>query len=535
VNNRQRAGDIFEQLLNPRVGSGPDVVIGTGRKLILEQTSKAGHNIASEVPAKGYSFVNSLDTVSQLDAAQNRVMALFDDADFDVNRATQLAIARLSKNPKGFFLVVFSDCHLSNARKTLTRIIDLDKAVQDATEKHSKDTLVVMTADHSYDLRIKGESLAETAKWMPNQQQILQAISLEEQHTAEEVPVLAAGPGSNRVHGWISNTDVYHVMMSAFGWEQYRILTRLPVPGDGGCDYITVDGAARRIYTSHDTVVNVTNADTGAPIGVISDTPGVHGIAIASNTGHGFTSNGREDKVSMFDTETLKLIRKIDVGKGPDGIFFDAASGRVFTCNHGSHDISAIDAATGQVVGTVAAAGDGEQMVAGRDGLLYVNLEDKSEVLAFRGKTLEVVSRFPIGVGKTPTGLAFDAQNNRLFVGCRSKSLVVMDAANGKVITSLPIGAGVDAAGFDVEGRLIFASNGDGTLNIFHQKSADQYEDTGAVVTQAGAKTMAFDPTTKRVYLPVADTDTVPPPDASQKPQRKIRPGSFTVLVVGRS
>jgi alkaline phosphatase/outer membrane protein assembly factor BamB len=535
VNNRQRAGDIFEQLLNPRVGNGPDVVIGTGRKLILEQTSKAGHNIASEVPAKGYSFVNSLDAVSQLDATQNRVMALFDDADFDVNRATQLAIAHLSKNPKGFFLVVFSDCHLSNARKTLTRIIDLDKAVQDATEKHSKDTLVVMTADHSYDLRIKGEALAETAKWAPNQQQIAQAISLEEQHTAEEVPVIAAGPGSNRVRGWISNTDVYHVMMSAFGWEQYRILTRLPVPGDGGWDYITVDGATRRVYTSHDTVVNVTNADTGVPIGVISDTPGVHGIAIASSTGHGFTSNGREDKVSMFDTETLKLIRKIDVGKGPDGIFFDAASGRVFINNHGSHDISAIDAATGQVVGTVAAAGDGEQMVAGRDGLLYVNLEDKSEVLAFRGKTLEVVSRFPIGVGKTPTGLAFDAQNNRLFVGCRSKSLVVMDAANGKVITSLPIGAGVDAAGFDVEGRFIFASNGDGTLNIFHQKSADQYEDTGAVVTQAGAKTMAFDPTTKRVYLPVADTDTVPPPDASQKAQRKIRPGSFTVLVGGRS
>ncbi|HEY6302550.1 MAG TPA: alkaline phosphatase [Terriglobales bacterium] len=462
-------------------------------------------------------------------------MALFDDADFDINRATQFAVARLSKNPKGFFLVVFSDCHLPNTRKTLTRLIDLDKAVQDATEKHSKDTLVVMTADHSFDLRIKGEALAETSKWAPNQQQIVQAISLEDQHTAEDVPVLAAGPGSKRVQGWISNTDVYHVMMSAYGWEQYRIENRFSVPGDGGWDYITVDGAARRIYTSHDTQVNVTNADTGAPIGVIADTPGVHGIAIAAGTRHGFTSNGRENKVSMFDTETLKLIRKIDVGKGPDGIYFDAASGRVFTNNHASHDISAIDAATGQVVGTVAANGDGEQMVAGRDGLLYVNLEDKSEVLAFRGKTLEVVSRFPIGVGKTPTGLAFDAQNSRLFVGCRSKSLVVMDAANGKVIASLPIGTGVDAAGFDAEGRFIFVSNGDGTLNVIHQKSADEYEDTGAVVTQAGAKTMAFDPTTKKVYLPTADVDIVPPADASQKAQRKIRPGSFTVLVVGRS
>jgi alkaline phosphatase len=218
-NNRQRAGDIFIQLLNPKYGNGPDVVIGTGRKLIQEETAKAGHNIATEIPAKGYAYLDSLEKVSQLDPGKDRVIALFDDEDFNFDQAVEQAIARLSKNPKGFLLIAFSDCHLPNTRKTLTRIIDLDKAIQNATEKYSKDTLVMMTADHSFDLRIKGEALTETAK-TATPQQIVSAISLEAQHTAEEVPVMASGPGSELVHGFISNTDVFHFMMAAFGWEK---------------------------------------------------------------------------------------------------------------------------------------------------------------------------------------------------------------------------------------------------------------------------------------------------------------------------
>ena len=267
---------------------------------------------------------------------------------------------------------------------------------------------------------------------------------------------------------------------------------------------------------------------------MIEDTPGVHGIAIAAGANRGYTTNGKEDKVSVFDPKTLKLIEKVEVGKGPDGIFFDPESNRVFTNNHGSKDITALDAATGKVVGTVQIAGAGEQMVKGRGGLLYVNLEDTNEVVAFDPKTLMVQHRFPINGAKTPTGLAFDPKYNRLFIGCRSKSLVVMDAANGQVVTSFPIGGGVDFAAFDPEARLVFTSNGEGTLSIFRQQSADTYEDAGAVTTQPSAKTMAFDSKTKKIFLPAADVEVIPPTSAEGKPTRKVKEGTFVVLVVGR-
>src|SRR5213080_1093973 len=173
----------------------------------------------------------------------------------------------------------------------------------------------------------------------------------------------------------------------------YKVVTRYPVPGNGGFDYVTIDSEARRLYLSHGTQVDVIDPDNGKLIGTIPDTPGVHGIAIASEFKHGFTSNGRENKVSMFDPATLQLIKKIDVGKGPDGIYYDAATKRVFTNNHGSHDITAIDGKTGEVVGTVKADGDGEQAVIGADGLIYVNSENTNEVVVFDPKSLEVKKR----------------------------------------------------------------------------------------------------------------------------------------------
>src|SRR5213080_1603817 len=265
----------------------------------------------------------------------------------------------------------------------------------------------------------------------------------------------------------------------------YKVVGRYPIGGTGGWDYINIDSSARRLYVSHSTQVEVVDADTGKIVGTIADTPGVHGAAIAAAFKHGFTSNGRESKVSMFDTTTLQLIKKIDVGKGPDGIYYDDRTKRVFTNNHGTHDITAIDASSGDVVGTVPVKGDGEQAIVGKDGLIYVNSEDTAEVVVFDPKSLEVKNRFPIGVAKTPTGLSYDAKTNRLFIGCRDKpTMVVMDAASGKVITSMSIGAGVDFAGFDPEARLIFFSCGDGTLSIFHEKSADEIEDAGAVKTQ---------------------------------------------------
>jgi DNA-binding beta-propeller fold protein YncE len=271
-------------------------------------------------------------------------------------------------------------------------------------------------------------------------------------------------------------------------------------------------------------------------VGTIADTPGVHGVAIASEFKHGFTSNGRENKVSMFDPSNLQLIKKIDVGKGPDGIYYDPGSKRVFTNNHGSHDITALDASSGEVVGTVKAEGDGEQAVIGADGLIYVNSEDTAEVVVFDPKSLEVKHRFPIGVAKTPTGLAYDPKTNRLFIGCRNEpKMVVMDAASGKVIGNFPIGKGVDYAAFDPGAGLIFFSCGDGTLSIYHEKSADEYEDAGAVTTQPSAKTMAFDPKTKKIFLPAAEYQETPATDPSKRPQRSVKPGSFVVLVVGKS
>jgi len=314
----------------------------------------------------------------------------------------------------------------------------------------------------------------------------------------------------------------------------YKVETRYPVPGNGGFDYVTIDSAARRLYLSHGTQVDVVNPDNGQLIGTIPDTPGVHGIAIAPEFKHGFTSNGRENKVSMFDSTTLRLIRKIDVGKGPDGIYYDAATKRVFTNNHGTHDITAIDAKTGQVVGTVKVEGDGESAVIS-DGIVYVNIEDTNEVVSFDPKTLEVKKRFPIGVAKTPTGLAYDAKTKRLFIGCRNEpKMVVMDAVSGKVITSFPIGRGVDYAAFDPQARLIFLSCNEGVLNIFHEKSADDYEDAGPIKTQPSARTMAFDSKTKKIFLSAAEIVETPATTPGGRPQRSVKPGSFVVLVVSK-
>ena len=314
----------------------------------------------------------------------------------------------------------------------------------------------------------------------------------------------------------------------------YRVETRYSVPGNGGFDYVAIDSDARRLYLSHGTQVDVIDPDSGKLIGTIADTPGVHGVALASEFKHGFTSNGRENKVSMFDPTTLQLINKIDVGKGPDGIYYDPATKRVFTNNHGSHDITAIDAKTGQVVGTVKVDGDGESAVVA-DGVVYLNLEDTNEVVVFDPKTLTVKNRFPIGVAKTPTGLAYDAKTKRLFIGCRNEpKMVVMEATSGKVIANFPIGRGVDYAAFDPQAKLVFFSCGEGVLSVFHEKNADEYEDVGPVNTQASARTMAFDPKTKKIFLSAAEYTETPATTPGGRPQRTMKPGSFVVLVVSK-
>lgn len=236
----------------------------------------------------------------------------------------------------------------------------------------------------------------------------------------------------------------------------------------------------------------------------------------------------------MFDATTLSVIKKIDVGKGPDGIYYDEASNRVFTNNHGSHDITAIDGTSGEVVGTVAVNGNGEGAVTGGDGLIYVALEDKDEIAVFNPKSLEVKRHIPLENVKAPTGLAVDLKTNRLFVGGHNKTLAIIDAASGNQITQMVTGSGTDAAGFDPSSRRIFVSNGEGTLTVVQQKSANDYELLPPVETQASAKTMAFDKKTGWVFLPAAKVTNTPAKEPGAKPVKTIQEGSFCILVVGK-
>lgn len=313
----------------------------------------------------------------------------------------------------------------------------------------------------------------------------------------------------------------------------YKVLNRFPIAGTDGWDYITVDSDARRVYVSHGVRVNVLDADTGAAVGTIEDTPGVHGVAISASK-RGFTSNGKESKVSIFNTTDLTLIKKIDVGKGCDGIYYDASSDRVFTNNHGSHDVTAINGTTGEVVGTVAVNGDGEGAVVGKDGLIYVALEDKNEIAAFDPKTLEVKRHMPLEGVEAPTGLAVDRKNNRFFIGAHNKMALVLDGDTGAKIASFPTGSGTDAAGWDEKRQLAFISNGEGNITVIHEKSPAEFEVMAPIVTQASAKTMDIDRKNGHILLPAATVVVTPAAEAGARPKRSVTEGTFAVLVVGK-
>jgi DNA-binding beta-propeller fold protein YncE len=305
--------------------------------------------------------------------------------------------------------------------------------------------------------------------------------------------------------------------------------------GDGGWDYLKLDPDSRRLYISRGTHVMVIDADSGKAVGDIADTPGVHGIALAPHLGRGFTSNGREGTVSIFDLDSLKTIKKIQVGDNPDAILFDPATNRVFTFNGRSHDSTAIDAATGEVVGKIPLDGKPEFGVTTGAGELFVNLEDKSEILAIDPKNLKIKSIWPLAPCQEPSGLAIDVKNRRLFAGCDNKMMAVVNADTGKVITTLPIGDGVDANGFDPETRFAFASCGEGVLTVAHEDSPDTFSVVQNVLTQRGARTMTLDSKTHQIFLVTAKFG--PPPAATEQqphPRPSILPDSFVVVVVGK-
>jgi YVTN family beta-propeller protein len=306
------------------------------------------------------------------------------------------------------------------------------------------------------------------------------------------------------------------VFIPAAQAEQFSIIKKIPIPGQGSWDYLTVDEGGRRLYVSHGTQVEVLDVDSGSIVGSIPKTLGVHGIAIAPELGRGFVSNGHSATVTVFDLKTLKEIGEVPTGQKPDAIIFDSATARVFAFNGGSNSATAIDAATGKVVGTVELGGGPEFAAADGGGSVYDNLEDESLVLKINSRKLTVEQRWPTAPCSSPSSMAIDRVNRRLFVGCRSKVMAVMNADTGKVITTLPIGDHVDATAYDPERKLIFNSNGEGTITVIRQESADQYSVVETVKTVPRAKTMALDPKTHRVFLSAAES------------------GQFEVLVVGK-
>jgi DNA-binding beta-propeller fold protein YncE len=305
----------------------------------------------------------------------------------------------------------------------------------------------------------------------------------------------------------------------------YHLVKTVPVPGDGGWDYVTVDEAGRRVYVSHATRVDVLDADTCEIKGTIPDTAGVHGIAVAPEIGRGFTSNGRSSTVTIFDLKTLKKLGEVKTGKNPDAILYDPATKRVLAFNGGSKSATVIDAAEGKEVATLDLGGQPEFAAADGKGHVFVNIENTNEVLKLDAEKPAVLERWKLDPGKTPTGLSMDTKKHRLFVGCRNKMLIVVNAENGKVLTTLPIGSGVDATAYDPEAGLVFASNSDGTVNVVRQEGADKYEAVGTLKTRPRSKTMGLDPKTHRLFIPAAEFKA----GTGNRPQ--AAPGSFVVLV----
>jgi len=315
----------------------------------------------------------------------------------------------------------------------------------------------------------------------------------------------------------------------------YHHVKKITLGGEGGWDYLTIDSAARRLYIARATRVMVLDADSGAQVGEIADTPGVHGVALAPQLGRGFTSNGRASTVTIFDLKTLKPLGQAKTGSNPDAIVYDAVTRRVFTFNGASKDATVIGAADGSVSGTIALDGKPEFAVADEAGRIYVNLEDKSELLAIDSRQLTILNRWPLAPCKEPSGLAMDRKNRRLFVGCGNKLMAVVDADSGRVLTTLPIGSGVDAIAFDPGTALAFSSNGDGTLTVVREESPDKFTVVENVATQRGARTMALDEKTHNVYLVTAEfgPPREPTPD-NPRGRPGMLPGSFVLLVFGQ-
>ncbi len=316
--------------------------------------------------------------------------------------------------------------------------------------------------------------------------------------------------------------------------QSYSITQKFHIPGDGGWDYIFMDDAASRLYVSHGTMVQVLDVTTGKVVGMIPDTKGVHGVALAHEFNKGFTSNGRDSTLTVFDLHDYSIITRVHVtGANPDAILYDGTSHRVLAFNGRSGNATVVDAASNNVIGTIALDGKPEFAVSDGRGTVYVNIEDKSEVCAIDPVKMTVLRTWSIAPGEEPSGLAIDAATNRLFSVCGNKKMIVSDAIAGKVIATLPIGGRVDGAAFDPQLKRAYSSNGEGTMTVVQEIDANTFKVLANIPTQKGARTIAVDTKTHRLYLPTADFGAAPA--ATQEhphPRPALVPGTFAVIEV---
>jgi DNA-binding beta-propeller fold protein YncE len=317
--------------------------------------------------------------------------------------------------------------------------------------------------------------------------------------------------------------------------QGYKVTGAISIGGTGGWDYLTADGETRRLYVSHAGSVEVIDLSTQKSIGIIGGMSRIHGIAIADDLNTGFITDGGSNQLVLFDLKNLKVKSKLKTGENPDGVVYDAASKRVFAFNGRSHDATVVDATTGNVDGEIALGGKPEFPVSDGRGSVYDNIEDKNEIVRIDSKTLKVKSHWPIAPCESPSGLAIDLTNRRLFAVCDGNKMAVVDADSGKVIATPAIGEGPDAAGYDPGTKLAFSSNGDGTLTVVRQNGKDDYAVAETVPTTKGARTMALDTTTHKIYLSSAEYGPAAAATAQNAhPRPAVLPGTFRVLVVSR-
>ena len=319
----------------------------------------------------------------------------------------------------------------------------------------------------------------------------------------------------------------------ALNAQQYAISGRIPLEGDSGWDYLFADSVNGQLYVSHGTEVDVVDLASEKPAGKITGMKRIHGIAVANDLNRGYINDGGDDDVIIFDLKSHEVLQKVPAGKNPDGILYDPYSKRVFAFNGRSNDVTAIDAASGKGAGTIALDGKPEFPASDGKGNLYVNIEDKSEIVQIDPQTLKVKKTWSISPCEEPSGLAIDLEARRLFSVCSNNKMAVVNADSGQVITTVAIGNGPDAAAYDPGRKLVFSSNGEGNLTVVRQDGPDKYTVIATVSTERSARTMALDAKTHKIYLSAAQLGAAPEatPD-NPHPRPKMVPGSFHVLVV---